>query len=171
MAKEQGIVPTSADAPTALERFKQALSQEAELNASFEDGDGESIAEQIMEKMLLAENLEDAIALQDAGLTSAQDIVDFEHEVIGFEVVQSTKEGGVLKYYLRVSAIAEMAWEPLKLNPGDEFTYAVGASNPVTILFKARSTGRLPLSIFYREKATTGDKSLLLLRLVPKRAK
>ena len=121
--------------------------------------------------MLLADDLEAAIALQDAGLPSAQNMLDFEHEVVGFEVVKSSKAESTLKQYLRVHAIAEMDWKPLGLSPGDEFTYAVGASNPVTLLFKARSAGRLPLSIFYREKPTTDDKALLLLRLVPKRAK
>lgn len=152
-----------------FELLKERMAQEAELSASFSDEDTIAIIEQVAERMLTADTLEEAIEAQDIGLPSAQSIVGLEHQVEGFEVVQSTKPDAPLGHYLRVRAFALMEDRSLKLEPGDEFTYAVGAANAVILLMKAREAGRLPLDIFYQSKPTQDDKALILLRLVPKR--
>lgn len=146
-------------------KWLQALDAEAQSTATFSDAS--EITEDVITRMIQAETLEQAIEFQDSGLSSGQDIVDMEHTVHGFEVVRSTKEAGI-GYYLRVYAVADEESNGYKI--GEEFTYAVGAANPVFLLWDARRLDRLPLKVVYREKATTDDKKLLLMRLVPKRA-
>lgn len=171
MAESKAVQATSVNAPKAFDRFKESMAQEAELSASFSDEDRLLITEQVVERMLSANSLEEAIAAQDAGMPSGQTIMDLEHEVAGFEVVKSDKPDAPLGHYLRVQAIAlhEFTNEGFSVQPGEEFTYAVGAPNPVTLLMKARGDNRLPLEIVLRGKKTDGG-TLLLLRLVPKRA-
>lgn len=171
MAQSKDVEPTSTAPPRAFQRFTQQMAQEAELSASFSDADKALITEQVVERMLMANSLEEAIAAQDAGMPSGQTIMDLEHEVVGFEVVKSDKPDAPLGHYLRVQAIAlhEFTNEGFSVQPGEEFTYAIGAPNPVTLLIKARGDDRLPIEIVLRGKKTDGG-TLLLLRLVPKRA-
>jgi hypothetical protein len=145
---------------TVLDRFISQLDVESTVAET--EVDSALITEQVTEKMFAAGSLEDAIAVQDSGLPSAKDMVGVEHTVLGFEVVKSTKPDAILGHYLRVSAAS--------LTDGTEFTYSVGAPNPVSLLWKARETGRLPLDIRYEAKTTGSGNDMLLLRLVPARA-
>lgn len=169
---DQAVAQGGITAPKAFDKFKEALASEATLSASFSDEDKALITEQVVESMIKADSLEEAIQAQDAGLISGQQLVDLEQEIQGFDVVTSSKPDAPLGHYLRCSSIALMEFNAggVMLTPGEEFQWAVGASNVVTLLMKARSLGRLPLEIVLKEKKTEGDKALLLLRLVPKRA-
>lgn len=146
-------------------KWLASLRAEAEITAQYMDAN--EITEEVVTRMLQAETLEEAIGYQDSGLTSGQDIADMEHTVLSFDVVRSTKAQGI-GFYLRVAAVALEESNGYKI--GEEFTYAVGAANPVCLLCIARRNSQLPLNIVYREKATSDDKALLIMRLVPKRA-
>lgn len=153
-----------------FDRYMTALSGEAEMTAG--EFDASEITANVADRMLSADTLEEAFEAQDSGLLSGQDLVDIEHEVISFEVVKSSKSDAALGHYLRVQAAAMEDNAKLGLTVGEVFTYAVGAPNVVTLLYKARGLDRLPLRVVIREKATgKDDNKLLLLRLVPKRAR
>ncbi len=164
-AGKNGVVKAEASSgvavkKSAMDRFISQLDVAATVNET--EFDGALITEQVIERMAAAETLEDAIAVQDSGLLSAQSIVGVEHTVIDFDVMKSSKPDATLGHYLRVNAA--------RLDTGEEFTYAVGAPNPVTLLWKAQQDRRLPLDVRYEAKATSSGNEMLLLRLIPARA-
>lgn len=156
----KSVVQGNAVTRSALDRFISALDVESTVAET--EFDAALITEQVTDRMFAADTLEDAIAVQDGGLTSGKDIVGVEHTVLGFDVVKSNKADAVLGHYLRVNAAS--------LADGAEFTYAIGAPNPVALLWKAREAGRFPLDIRYEAKTTASGNDMLLLRLVPARA-
>jgi hypothetical protein len=157
------------ESPKPFQRYLAALSDEASLTEGFTDA-GE-ITAMVASRMLEAGSLEDAFEAQDSGLISGQQLKDIEHEVTSFDVVKSSKQDATLGHYLRVTATALEDVPRLGLKIGEEFTYAVGAANVVTLLYKARQMDRLPLRVVIRGKSTgDGDNELLLLRLAPRRA-
>jgi hypothetical protein len=158
--------------PRPYQRFIDMLAQQAELSQSFSDSS--DVMADIVDGMLAAESLEDAIAIQDASRPSGKSMVDIEHEVTEIEVVKGDVqyEEHSLGYYLRVTAtlMEPFATAGKAYQPGEVIVYATGAPNVVTLLFKAQRQDRFPLGVVIRSKAVAnGD--LLLLRLIPVRAR
>lgn len=151
----------TVEAKRPYQRLIDHLGLLAEAHSGVTDGD--AIAADIMDRMLESGSLEDAIAIQDAGLPSGQDMVDVEQLVRSFTVHRSdrAKADHSLGFYLRIDAV--------RIETGEEINYAVGARNVVVLLIQAMQQGRLPLECVIRSRSVeNGD--LLTLQLLPKRA-
>lgn len=163
----ENAVSETTGSVTALkpfDRYKRELRAMAELNETMDEGDeaGEISAE-IIGKMLEADSLESAIAVQDEGPESGKNLVGVEHTVLSIEVVKSKRKSATgLGVYLRVKAI--------RIETGEELNYGVGAPNAVTVLILAMRQDRLPLDIVYYMRSTNSDNDVLLVKLVPPRA-
>jgi hypothetical protein len=158
--------PARAQAGEVIEqrpyqRFIEHLGMLAEANEGFDDGD--SIAADIMDKMLTANNLDEAVAIQNQGLPSGKQFADVEQVIRSFEVRKGDDEfeEHSLGYYHKIDAT--------NVETGEEFTYACGARNVVVILVQAMHEGRLPLECVFRSKKTKNG-ALLTLQYLPKRA-
>lgn len=144
-----------------FERFVENLKAQAKLNAGMVSGS--EIAEHIIGKVLEAETLEEAFAAQDAGMKNGKDLVDVEITVREFEFLPSDAklaDNSTLGVYARVVAT--------DLSSGEEITFATGAPNVLTLLWKANQLDRLPLDCMIKAKDTANGQ-LLTLRLLPKR--
>lgn len=144
-----------------FERFVENIRAQAKLNAGMSNGS--EIAEQIIGNILEAETLEDAFAAQDTSMKNGKDVVDIDMTVKEFEFLPSDAklaESSTLGVYARITAV--------NLFDGEEFTFATGAANVLTILWKAQQTDRLPLDCVIKAKDTANGQ-LLTLRPLPKR--
>jgi len=143
------------------ERFIEHLAMLAEANEGFDDGD--SIAADVMDRMLTAGSIDEAVAIQNQGLPSGKDFADVEQLVRSIEVRKGDDEyeQHSLGYYLKIDAT--------RIDTGEEITYACGARNVVVILVQAMHEGRLPLECVFRSKKTKNG-ALLTLQYLPKRA-
>lgn len=144
-----------------FQRWLEAIKAEAEVTARFTDR--KEVTENIGDSILAAESLDAAIAAQDAGLPSGQNIADIEHVVTDFDICEGEAkyEENSLGVYFRVSAAL--------MSTGEPFQYTVGAPNVLLVLHTARRLGDLPGEFVIRKKASAnGD--VLLLRRVPPRA-
>jgi hypothetical protein len=158
--------PSVASSATVSEqrpyqRFIEHLAMLADVNEGADDGD--AIAADIMDRMLTADSLEEAIDVQNQGLPSGKDFVDVEQLVRSIEVRRGDEEYAdhSLGYYLKVDAV--------KLETGEEITYACGARNVVVILVQAMHADRLPMECVLRSRRTK-QGALLTLQFLPKRA-
>jgi hypothetical protein len=147
---------------TPIQRFIKILELEA-LETAEDSATGKEISAQITSAMFEADTLEEAIALQDAGLLSGKDMVDVDQEIRSFEVVKSEerfRDSSPLGYYLRIHA--------LRLDTLEEVTYATGAPNVVNLVWKARNTDRLPLQCVIRSRPTANGELLSVKLLAPR---
>jgi hypothetical protein len=147
--------------PRPYERFIEHLAMLAEVDSGISDGD--AIAADIMDRMLTSGTLEEAIEVQNAGLPSGKSLIDIEIAITGFVVRKGDVEyeEHSLGYYLRCDAI--------RMDTGEELTFAVGARNIVTLIVMARQQDKLPLECVFRSRKTQ-QGALLTLHLLPKRA-
>lgn len=146
---------------TPFTRFVEQLKGEAEMTKTVLSGS--DISAEISAKMIEADSLEDAIAVQDSGIASGKDLVDVEMTVHEFDTLPSDaqyQDSSPLGVYLDIQAV--------NLETGDELRFRTGAPNIVTLLHKARQVDRLPLDCVIRSKATANGE-LLTLKLLPKR--
>lgn len=164
MASEKAPATTQAASGTvtrmtAVQRFKEQL----KLAATMEDNsDTGAITDAVIERMMTADSLDDAIAAQDASLLSGQSLVDVEQVIYGFDVVKSNKPDAHLGFYFRIHAA--------RLSDGEEFDYACGAPNVMTLLWRAQNDQELPSEWVIKGKETGSGNTLLTLRRIPKRA-
>jgi hypothetical protein len=133
----------------------------ASLNEGITDGD--SVAADIMDKILTAPDLDAAIEIQNEGLPSGKDFSDVEQTIRTIEVRRGDEQYAdhSLGYYLKIDAV--------RLDTGEEVTYACGARNIVVILVQAMHANRLPLECVFRSRKTENG-ALLTLQKLPKRA-
>ena len=149
--------------PRPVELLIRKMSLEADLS----EQDGDSVAPQVVAAILEADSLEAAIEAQDKAQLNGKSVADIEMTVISFEMAHSTinregtNEPGGLKHYMWVDAI--------NLENGEQFRFGTGAPNILAILWKAREKNLLPLDCVIRSKDQGGAKTLLTLRLLPKR--
>jgi hypothetical protein len=133
----------------------------AEANEAFDDGD--SVAADVMDRMLAASNLDAAIDIQNQGLPSGKDFIDVEQAIRSIEVRAGDEEYAdhSLGFYLKIDSV--------RLDTGEDITYACGARNVVVILVQAMHAGRLPLECVFRSRKTK-QGALLTLQKLPTRA-
>lgn len=160
-AAKNGVVEgtISKNAPTMLDRFTERLAAEAEIGAT--EFDGQAIAEQVAERILAAETLEDAVAAQSGGMLSGKDVVNIPLEVTSYgtrEADSRFREHG-LGYFFVIDAI--------NTDTGEEIQFACGAMNVMLLIWKAHNQGALPLLCVVRSReVANGD--LLTLELSAK---
>lgn len=162
MATQNG---TGIDFNSPFGKWVSAIREEAAQTAALTSGD--EVMGNVMEAMLAADTLDDAIAVQEAGLPSAKEnMVGREHSVQRFDLMPSKKnfkkegEGIDLKVWARVECVL--------METGEPYTYSVGASNVLMVLYTARRLGELPFEMVIGSKETeNGD--LLIAKRVPKR--
>lgn len=143
---------------TPLQRFIQKLELEASIDSTF---DSTGFVESILNNMIEAETLEDALAAQNAGSTGGRDLVGTELEVRGFTLVKAgARYKSLLGHYMLVDAI--------NLSTLQESPFNTGAPNIMINLWKARETSRLPLPCVIRSR-DTDNGTLLTLEILPKR--
>lgn len=143
---------------TPLQRFISILEIEAATDSTF---DSTGFVENILNSMIEAETLEDALAAQNAGSTGGRDLVGTELEVRGFTLVKAgARYKSLLGHYMLVDAI--------NLNTLQESPFNTGAPNIMINLWKARETNRLPLPCVIRSR-DTDNGTLLTLEILPKR--
>jgi hypothetical protein len=168
MAKANAIPETGEMAGTvvpardgAINRLKSQL----ELSASLEGSGANSadITASVIERMMSADSLDEAMDAQDASLPSGKSLADVEMLVNGITVLRSDAKytEHSLGFYLVVDAV--------RLDTGEEFRFATGAPNVVALLFRADNQGMLPREFVIRSRETQNGE-LLSLRNVPKRA-
>lgn len=144
---------------TPMQRLVERLALEAEMFSGEDTGD---FVEAILNGMIEAATLEEAIEAQNSGSTAGKDLVDVELEIRSFFVVKATDRYKTpLKHYLIINDV-------IRLDTLDQTPFNTGAPNLVINLLKARDTDRLPLQCVIRSReVSNGD--LLTLELLPKR--
>lgn len=142
-------------------RFVETIRGEAELTETFDNGS--EIMADVINRVLMAETLEDAFAAQDAGLQNGKDYIDVEITINDFTVRTSDskyRKDGDLGVYVRVDAV--------RLENGETVQFFTGAPNVVVMLWQARKLDKLPLDCIIKSKETANGE-LLTLKPLPKR--
>lgn len=141
-----------------LKRFVAIL----ELEASEDSRDTTAFVEDILNRMIEAETVEDAIQAQDKASTSGKDLVDVEMEIQWFSIVKSSdKYKSPLGHYILVE-------KAVRLDTLEPITFSTGSANIIIPLWKARDGGRLPLQCVIRSRDTSNGE-LLTLQLLTHR--
>lgn len=150
----------------AREQFIAVLELEADVTEEDSRSRNLEISGSIVDKMLEAETLEDAIAASENGAASGKDMVDVELSVTDFNVKKSDgkyQASTPLGYFLEIDAT--------RLDTGEQVAFSTGAPNVVTLLWKARQLERLPLECVIRGKDTANGTLLTLKLLTPRAVK
>jgi hypothetical protein len=113
----------------------------------------------ILENILAAKSFEEAVELQNSSLLSGKNLTNQIHTIYDFTLRKSDEKFSVNKRTIGVYAIVQAAWED-----GTEFSYGVGASNVLAILWQARNFGKLPGKFQLTGRETDNGT---LLSLVP----
>jgi hypothetical protein len=111
-----------------------------------------------------ADTWEAALNAADSTLRSGKTIVGVSHTITGFRLAPSDDRYSQNENSLGVFAIVDA----VDLETREEFTYGVGASNVLAILWQARQFGRIP-GDFVITSRETANGELLSLRPVGNR--
>lgn len=125
----------SAPANPAYEQWVNAMQMEAET-ADETDFD----PSQILGSILGAETFEEALDRQNQTLLAGKSIVGRQHRINDFSLRPSDDKYADNERSLGVYAVVQAT----DIETGEEFTYGVGASNVLAILWQARQFGRIP---------------------------
>jgi hypothetical protein len=161
MSKPEPAVPADGaiSRPDPLRRLIEAMALEATV-----DDEGESaleISADVVRSILEAGSLEEAFAAAEKGLTGGKEMTDVEMAVTDFHV--KTGDGKFktpLGHYMVVEAT--------RLDTGEPVKFSTGAPNVVSLLWKARQEGRLPLECVIRARETRNGELLTLKLLAPR---
>lgn len=134
----------------AVASWIQALEVESTLRTEQDDFD----PDEVIGRILTANTWEDALAVQESGLPSGQDLKDKPLMIKDFEVSESEKEAG-LPFFMFVEAT--------NLETGEEIQFSVGAGNVMAMLWQARQFGRLPGQFVIKGKTTKKKNEVLFL--------
>jgi len=145
--------------PSPMQRFKQVLEMEAEL-----DGQGGSnFMDLAIEEMLLAESFEDVLALaaSDAGLSNGKSLVDVPLRVSAIEFAKSDdkySDHSPIGFYVRIT-------EAIRLDTMKDVAAACGAPKVVVPLWRARNENRLPFDCVIKSREVGSGDMLYLTEL------
>jgi hypothetical protein len=111
----------------------------------------------IIQNILIADTLDEAISAQSSSLLSAKnDMLDVAHTVTGFRLRRSDDKYVRNDRSLGVFAVVE----GVRKDTGDHVTYWVGAANVIAVLWQAREREQLPGDFVISGRET--DNGLLL---------
>lgn len=160
---------TQPDANRPSYRFKAWVQQQAQNDSD----DSWEITARQLDKMLMAETLEDIMDADDAGTHQGRDLVDFEFEVPNqqFRYAPSAPEfDAPLDAYFQFTAIALADYEAERIKVGEEVLISTGAPLVIGKLRTLQANGLLPRKFIMKGSTTPGGKTVLKLRPAPNRA-
>jgi|SRR5271155_1532245 len=131
------------------------------IEASLED-ETEFDPATILNSIMEAESLDDALMRQNATLLSGKGIVGRAHRINSFTLRPSDEK--YAENSLGVYAVVQAT----DLETGEEFPYGVGAGNVLAILWQARKYGHIP-GDYVLDSRTTRKGDLLSLKKVGRR--
>lgn len=135
-----------------------------EIEAQDEDRSAKTldIIDDVVSRILMAEDLDAAVVEMEKGIPSGKDLVDVEMSLTDFDVMRGSLEEANFKYYLMCTAT--------RLDTGEIIRFTVGAAMVVSWFWKARNSDGLPLLCVMRGKDLGGGKVLLMPKRIPARA-
>jgi hypothetical protein len=145
--------------PSPMERFKQVLEMEAELDGR----GGSNYMDLAIEEMLLADSFDQVMELasSDAGLSNGKSLVDVPLRVSEIQIVKSDakySDHSPIGFYVRIA-------EAVRLDTGKDIAAAVGAPKVVVPLWRARNDGRLPLDCVIKSREVSEGVMLYLAEI------
>jgi hypothetical protein len=135
-----------------------------QLEADTEKDDSGFDPSDILGAILSADSFDEAVALQDSALKSGKTLVGKVHRINDFRLRRSDAKYTANERSLGVFAIVSA----VDADTGQEFSYGVGASNVLAVLWQARQFGKLPGDFIIMSRETQ-EGELLSLRPVSAR--
>lgn len=139
------------------EVMRERVGQLAELNSTFSEEDGREIAANVMDKIVLAETLDEIFAANESGMDKAEAFVGQPITVTEVNFAKSDEKyakGGIGSYVL-ISAFTD---------DGNEVQISTGAPNIVASLYRAQTAGLLPARVKITAKDTANGTLLRIGR-------
>jgi hypothetical protein len=161
MSGQKSNTVATAQRNAVYAQWVSALQIEADTTA--EDDGGFDPAD-ILGSILSADTFEEAVERQDSSLRSGKTLVGKAHRINDFRLRRSDAKYTANERSLGVFAIVSA----VDGETGEEFSYGVGASNVLAVLWQARQFGKLP-GDFMIHSRDTQEGELLSLRPISAR--